>query len=102
MILTPYPGTPLWKQMQPLVYETDWQRFDGFTPTFAHPNLTADELMFLLGAAYSRFYVRPTYAANHLGIRSIRLRRLLERWDSRINERQTRQEIATASRAVSC
>ena len=23
-----------------LVYETDWQKFDGFTPTFTHPNLT--------------------------------------------------------------
>ena len=33
-LLTPYPGTPLWKQLSPLVYERDWQRFDGFTPTF--------------------------------------------------------------------
>jgi radical SAM superfamily enzyme YgiQ (UPF0313 family) len=101
-ILTPYPGTPLWKQMKPLVYETDWQKFDGFTPTFNHPNLTSDELMFLLGAAYSRFYVRPTYLANQLGIRSSSIRQMLGRLDTRVFARQARREIATGSRAVSC
>ena len=50
-ILTPYPGTPLWRQMKPLVCEQDWEKFDRFTPTFTHPNLTAGDLMFLLGAA---------------------------------------------------
>jgi len=101
-ILTPYPGTPLWKQMQPLVYEQDWEQFDGFTPTFNHPNLTADELMFLLGAAYSRFYVRPTFFANHLGIRSVAMRQMLGRLDARVFERHARREIALASRTVSC
>jgi len=51
-ILTPYPGTPMFKQMQPLIVDTDWERFDGYTPTFRHPNLTDRELLFLLGAAY--------------------------------------------------
>ena len=32
-ILTPYPGTPLFKRMQPAITETNWERFDGFTPT---------------------------------------------------------------------
>ena len=52
-LLTPYPGTPMWKQLSARVYETDWQQFDGFTPTFTHPSLSADELRFLLGAAYT-------------------------------------------------
>jgi hypothetical protein len=43
------------------------QRFDGFTPTFTHPALSAGELRFLLGAAYSRFYLRPSFLANYLG-----------------------------------
>jgi anaerobic magnesium-protoporphyrin IX monomethyl ester cyclase len=101
-ILTPYPGTPLWKQMEPLVYEQDWEKFDGFTPTFNHPNMTANELMFLLGAAYSRFYVRPTFFANHLGIRSAAIRQMFGRLDERVFERQSRREIALASRTVSC
>jgi radical SAM superfamily enzyme YgiQ (UPF0313 family) len=101
-ILTPYPETPLWKQMKPLVYETDWEKFDGFTPTFNHPNLTADDLRFLLGAAYSRFYVRPTWVANHFGIQSAAIRQLLARLDARVFATQARREIASVSRAVSC
>jgi anaerobic magnesium-protoporphyrin IX monomethyl ester cyclase len=73
-LLTPYPGTSLWKQLSPLVSDTDWEKLDGFTPTFTHPKLTAEELKFLLGAAYSRFYIRPSWAANYLRIRNRRLR----------------------------
>src|SRR6185436_7835844 len=59
-ILTPFPGTPLHKHMKPLITETDWEKFDGYTPTFTHPNLTDKELRHLLGLAYTRFYVRPS------------------------------------------
>src|SRR4029079_19603179 len=45
-ILTPYPGTTLWKGRMELIYETDWEQFDGFTPTFNHPQLTATDLKF--------------------------------------------------------
>src|SRR5262249_20680238 len=43
-VLTPFPGTPLYKHMKSLVTETDWEKFDGYTPTFKHPNLTNEEL----------------------------------------------------------
>lgn len=62
-VLTPYPGTPLWKQLAPALEEDDLERFDGFTPTFRHPALTREELRFLLGAAYTRFYMRPSFLA---------------------------------------
>ncbi len=101
-ILTPYPGTPLWKQMSPLVYESNWEEFDGFTPTFNHPNLTTNELKFLLGAAYTRFYVRPTFAANLLGIRSAPTRQLLRKLDTRVFALQAQREIEEVSRAVLC
>jgi radical SAM superfamily enzyme YgiQ (UPF0313 family) len=67
-ILTPFPGTPLFKQMKPLITETDWEKFDGYTPTFTHPNLSAKELMHFLGLAYVRFYVRPSFGLNYFGI----------------------------------
>jgi radical SAM superfamily enzyme YgiQ (UPF0313 family) len=101
-ILTPYPGTPLWKQMSHLVYERDWEQFDGFTPTFTHPSLTASELRFLLGAAYARYYVRPTFVANLLGIQSAPIRHLLGRLDTRVIAQQAQRELAVASRSVSC
>ena len=67
-ILTPFPGTPLYKHMKPLITETDWEKFDGYTPTFTHPNLTHEELRHLLGSAYCRFYIRPSFGLNYLGI----------------------------------
>jgi len=101
-VLTPYPGTPLWKQLESRVCETDWQRFDGFTPTFTHPNLTEKELRFLLGAAYTRFYVRPSYLANVLRIQDGRLRDWVHRLDERALARYARKETAAMSRSVTC
>ncbi len=101
-ILTPYPGTPLWKRMEPLVYEKDWQKFDGFTPTFKHPKLSAEELRFLLGAAYARFYVRPSYMANYLRIRNERLRGLIHVLDRKAFERHAELEMEAISRTVAC
>jgi len=69
-LLTPFPGTPLAKHMKPLVTETDWERFDGYTPVFNHPNMSQEDLRHLLGSAYVSFYVRPSFALNYLGIKS--------------------------------
>jgi radical SAM superfamily enzyme YgiQ (UPF0313 family) len=101
-LLTPYPGTPLWKRMEPLVYETNWELFDGFTPTFRHPTLSPDEMKFLLGAAYTRFYMRPSYLANLGRIRSSRVRHFVNRMDDRVAARHARQETAEMSRPVTC
>jgi radical SAM superfamily enzyme YgiQ (UPF0313 family) len=101
-ILTPYPGTPMFKQMEPLLTEGDWEKYDGYTLTFRHPNLTERELMFLLGAAYKRFYMRPSYLANFLKIQNGAVREWVSRMDRRVNERHCREEIADISRAVAC
>jgi radical SAM superfamily enzyme YgiQ (UPF0313 family) len=101
-ILTPYPGTPMFKQLEPLLTETDWEKFDGYTPTFKHPNLTTREMRFLLGAAYKRFYMRPSYLANFLKIQNSVVREWVSRMDRRVNDRHTREEIADFSRPVAC
>jgi anaerobic magnesium-protoporphyrin IX monomethyl ester cyclase len=101
-ILTPYPGTPMFKQIEPLLTETDWERFDGYTPTFKHPNLSDRELRFLLGAAYKRFYMRPSYLANFLKIQNSVVREWVSRMDRRVNDRHSREEIADISRPVAC
>jgi len=100
-LLTPYPGTPMWRQLESRVYETDWQRFDGFTPTFTHPSLSADELRFLLEAAYNRFYLRPSYLAQFLRLRGRGLR-ALARFDSSVFARHERNERSVMARAVIC
>ena len=100
-LLTPYPGTPMWRQLRPRIYETDWERFDGFTPTFTHPSLSADELRFLLGAAYTRFYIRPSYLAHFFRLRGRGLR-AAERFDSGVLARHGRRERAMMAKAVTC
>jgi len=101
-ILTPYPGTPMFKQLEPRLTEHDWEKFDGYTPTFEHPNLTERELRFLLGAAYTRFYMRPSYLANFLKIQNSAVREWVSRMDRRVNERHARNEIADFTRPVAC
>jgi len=101
-MLTPYPGTPMFKQLEPLLTETDWEKFDGFSPTFKHPNLTERELRFLLGAAYKRFYMRPSYLANFLKIQNGAIREWVNRMDRRVSARHSREEIADVSRPVAC
>jgi radical SAM superfamily enzyme YgiQ (UPF0313 family) len=101
-LLTPYPGTPMFRQLQPLLTETDWERFDGYTPTFGHPNLTHEELRYLLGAAYKRFYMRPTYVANFLRVQHEGLYEWARLMDSRVSERHRLEELEHVSRSVTC
>jgi len=100
-VLTPYPGTPLFKRMAPLIHEQDWEQFDGFTPTFRHPNLSDAELKFLLGSAYTRFYIRPSFVANYLRITAGPVRRLVARLDTHVERRHGREENAQMERALS-
>src|SRR3989441_1045710 len=101
-MLTPYPGTPMFKQIQPLLTETDWEKFDGYTPTFAHPNLSDRELRFLLGAAYKRFYMRPSYLANFLKIKNTAVREWVSRMDRRVDDPHRRGGSADLSRPPAC
>ena len=101
-LLTPYPGTPLWKQMGPKVYQKDWEEFDGFTPTFHHPNLKEAELQYLLRAAYNRFYLRPSYLANYCRIQRASLRDIIGRLDQRVAGIHSRREAADRTRSVMC
>jgi radical SAM superfamily enzyme YgiQ (UPF0313 family) len=101
-LLTPYPATPLWKQMQPLICEDDWQKFDGYTPTFKHPNLSAAELKFLLGAAYARFYSRPSWLANYWRVQKRPVLDWVTRMDTKAFAAHSRKEIKAMSRTVTC
>ncbi len=101
-VLTPYPATPMWKQLSPLVYETDWQRFDGYTFTFRHPHLSANELRFLLGAAYARFYARPSFLANYWRLHDYMPAELVERMDRKVFQWHAEKETSLISRAAEC
>ncbi len=101
-ILTPYPGTPLYAQMEGSITESDWERFDGFTPTFTHPALSHGELRFLLGSAYTRFYMRPSFLANYLRIHAPGVRRVITPLDAVVARWHRRHHTAPIGRRVSC
>jgi anaerobic magnesium-protoporphyrin IX monomethyl ester cyclase len=101
-LLTPYPGTPLYGRMKSLIRERDWQQFDGFTPTFDHPSLTGAELRRLLGAAYTRFYIRPSFLTNYLRISAPAVSSVVRSLDARIERRHARREAASWERGVAC
>jgi radical SAM superfamily enzyme YgiQ (UPF0313 family) len=67
-ILTPYPGTPQFKQLKSLVFENDWEQFDGYTLNFKHPVLTPRRARLMLGMAYSRYIIRPSQLLNVMGL----------------------------------
>jgi hypothetical protein len=96
------PGHAAWKQLAPAIYERDWQKFDGFTPTFAHPALSARELTFLLGAAYNRFYLRPSWLADWGRVCAPAARSAFRRMDAPVARRIARGELSTMRRAVTC
>jgi radical SAM superfamily enzyme YgiQ (UPF0313 family) len=101
-LLTPYPGTPLYGRMKPLITERDWQQFDGFTPTFDHPSLTGAELRLLLGSAYTRFYMRPSFLTNYLRINAPAVRSVVGSLDARVERRHARREAALREGGVVC
>src|SRR5262249_38161474 len=91
-ILTPYPGTVLRKQMESQITEVDLEKFDGYTPTFTHPNLNREQMSMLLGSAYSRFYVRPSWLFNLLGIQN-RFSEKLHGWDSFVHRKLDQMDV---------
>jgi anaerobic magnesium-protoporphyrin IX monomethyl ester cyclase len=101
-VLTPYPGTPLYARMREVITERDWELFDGFTPTFTHPTLTAADLRLLLGNAYTRFYVRPSFVTNYLRITAPAARAIVRSLDARVERRHARREVALMEKRATC
>jgi anaerobic magnesium-protoporphyrin IX monomethyl ester cyclase len=99
-LLMPYPGTPLFKHMEKQIFEKDWERFDGFSPVFQHPNLTPEEMQFLLGAAYTRFYLRPSFLAGYARVKKQWLHGVVRRLDAAVAHWHGHRELESMSRAV--
>src|SRR5439155_27232458 len=95
IMLTPFPSTPLFKHMKSLITEVNWAKFDGYTSTFQHPNLTHEDLVHLLGLADTRFYVRPSFGLNYLGIKTpIETLDALKYLEAYTNRRQVEENLA--------
>ncbi len=60
-VTTPYPGTEFYRKVRHLIFERDWERFNGWTSVFHHPRITSEELHRLREFAYVSYHLRPRY-----------------------------------------
>jgi anaerobic magnesium-protoporphyrin IX monomethyl ester cyclase len=58
-ILTPYPGTRLFNDVEDRLLTRNWELYSGMFPTFKLDHLTPDETTHLFNVAYCAFYGRP-------------------------------------------
>ena len=60
-VTTPYPGTQFFQNVKHLIFERDWERFNGWTSVFRHPSISPDRLHRLREYAYVSYHLRPRY-----------------------------------------
>lgn len=61
-ILTPYPGTALYRQLKERIFLKRWKFYDALHLVFRHPRINRHRLQFLLIKAYLKFYRRSKKA----------------------------------------
>ncbi len=60
-VTTPYPGTQFYQNVKHLVFERDWEKFNGWTSVYLHPSISPEELHRLREYAYVSYHLRPRY-----------------------------------------
>jgi len=58
-ILTPYPGTELWQNVESKIITKDWDKYDAMHSVFKMDNFEPEELEKILVKAYVNFYKQP-------------------------------------------
>lgn len=79
-VCTPYPGTAYYEQVRGALKDTDWERFDQYTPVGDTPEMPAHQVPHLMSSAYRQFYLRPGWLTSALPV-------LLRTWHERLRDR---------------
>ena len=58
---TPFPGTLEYERNKDKLIETDWEKFDCYTPVVENKNITPQQLLSLKEKAFISYYYRPRY-----------------------------------------
>ena len=90
-ILTPFPGTAFYEEIKDKITVKDWEKFDGLTLTFKHPNLTPEDIEEILTTAYARFYFRPSqfwryHGKNYLNYKEKEWIKKADKWSEKQNK----------------
>ncbi len=60
-VTTPYPGTQFYDKVKHLIFDSNWEHFNGWTSVFHHPSIRSEELHRLREFAYVSYHLRPRY-----------------------------------------
>jgi anaerobic magnesium-protoporphyrin IX monomethyl ester cyclase len=60
-VTTPYPGTEFYYNVKHLIFDKNWENFNGWTSVFHHPTIRSEELHRLREFAYVSYHLRPRY-----------------------------------------
>ncbi len=60
-VTTPYPGTQFYQNVKHLIFERNWENFNGWTSVYTHPSISPAELHRLREFAYVSYHLRPRY-----------------------------------------
>ena len=60
-INTPFPGTVGYEKNDQRIIESEWEKFDCFTPVLEYDSLTTSQLLTLKEKAFICYYYRPQY-----------------------------------------
>lgn len=60
-VTTPYPGTQFYENVKHLIFDRNWEHFNGWTCVYRHPQVSPAELHRLREFAYVSYHLRPRY-----------------------------------------
>lgn len=60
-VTTPYPGTQFYDKVKHLIFDSNWEHFNGWTSVFRHPSIQPEELHRLREFAYVSYHLRLRY-----------------------------------------
>ncbi len=77
-VFTPYPGTPVFPEYEPLISTNRYEDFTQWQLVFRHPHLSPQDIRDLLGRAFNAYYLRPSWVWKYLAAR-LGARRVVKR-----------------------
>lgn len=60
-VTTPYPGTRFYESIKDRIFESNWEKFNGWTNVYRHPLMTPEQLHQMREEAYVSYHLRPRY-----------------------------------------
>lgn len=65
-VMTPYPGTRLYDQVEDRILTKDWSKYNTYTPVLRLDHLSAEQVLEAKKNAYKQYFLRPSWLSQRL------------------------------------